>query len=424
MEKAVISNRIYMNRTPQLHQDLNEELHYVLPPKMPGGPNESECDVTRINKDILTIPSGRIDLIPEGYEIVDNRVLVPASFPAFKFKLRPSQQSVYDSCKDNCIIRANPSWGKTFMGVALSTKLKQKTLVVVHTKFLFDQWVSEIKLRLGIDAGRIGNGIYNIDSPIVISTVQSLRNRILDLTSTFGTVIVDECHHVPASVFKSIVDKFKARYKIGLTATPWRKDGRHIMLYDYFGGRNEEFVPPDENSIKPTIIMLETDIPFSNNSADPWPTRVSELYARHDWMELIVSVSEIYAKNDYLVLTVSDRVEFLTTCAEVIDNSLLVIGATEDRDILKSGKNPVFGSSKIFSEGVNIPPLSCLVLGMCINNRTLLEQLIGRVCRVHEGKKDPIVVDIKLRGKTAKNQAAQRINYYMEKGYKIEYIKV
>ena len=127
MEKAVISNRIYMNRTPQLHQDLNEELHYVLPPKMPGGPNESECDVTRINKDILTIPSGRLDLIPEGYEIVDNRVLVPASFPAFKFKLRPSQQSVYDSCKDNCIIRANPSWGKTFMGVALSTKLKQKT---------------------------------------------------------------------------------------------------------------------------------------------------------------------------------------------------------------------------------------------------------------------------------------------------------
>lgn len=170
--------------------------------------------------------------------------------------------------------------------------------------------------------------------------------------------------------------------------------------------------------------MLETKIPFSSKSSDPWPTRVSELYARHDWQELVISVSEIYAKHGYLVLTVSDRVEFLTMCAEVLENSLLVIGETEDRDVIKSGKNPIFGSSKIFSEGINIPPLSCLVLGMCINNRTLLEQLLGRISRVHEGKKHPIVIDIKLLGKTAKNQAAQRINYYMEKGYEIEYIKV
>jgi len=254
--------------------------------------------------------------------------------------------------------------------------------------------------------------------------VQSLRNRVLDLTGAFGTVIVDECHHVPATVFKGIVDKFKARYKIGLTATPWRKDGRHVMLYDYFGGPGVDFTPPDENALKPTIIMLETTIPFSTKSSDPWPTRVSELYARHDWMELVINVSEIYAKNGYLVLTVSDRVDFLTTCADVIDDSLLVVGATEDRDVLKSGKNPVFGSSKIFSEGVNIPPLSCLVLAMCINNRSLLKQLIGRVCRVHEDKKPPIIVDIKLMGRTAKNQAAQRINYYMEKGYKIDYVKV
>ena len=424
MEKAVISNRIYMNRTPVLHQELNEELHYILPPRLPGRPNETECDVTRINKDILTIPSGRIDLIPEGYEIVDNRVLMPVSFPSFKFTLRPSQQEVYDNFEDNCIIQANPSWGKTFMGVAIATKLSQKTLVIVHTKFLMDQWIEEIYKTLGIRAGKIGGGTFTIESTITVATIQSLRNRSLELASAFGMVIVDECHHVPATVFKGIVDKFKARYKIGLTATPWRKDGRHQMLYDYFGGPGVDFTPPDENALKPTIIMLETNIPFSSKSADPWPTRVAELYARHDWMELVINISEIYAKNGYLVLTVSDRVEFLTTCAEVINDSLLVIGATEDRDVIKSGKNPVFGSSKIFSEGVNIPQLSCLILAMCINNRTLLEQLIGRVSRMHEGKKPPIVLDIKLTGKTAKNQAAQRINYYMEKGYKIDYVKV
>ena len=422
MEKAVISNRIYMNRNPILHKELNEALQYTLPPAMPGGPPQYECDVTRINKDILTIPSGRIDLIPEGYEIVDNRITIPAFFPKFKFKLRESQQEVYDTFNDCCILNANPSYGKTFTAIAMVTKLKQKTLVIVHTRFLFEQWVDEIKKTLGIEPGQIKAGICDIEGPITIATVQSLRKRILSLSKSFGTIVVDEMHHIGAPVFKGIVDKFKARYKIGLTATLWRKDGRHVLFEDYFS--KQVYKPKDENSLKPKIIMLETDIPFSSNASIPWPSRITELYARHDFVELLINVSQIYANNGYLVLTVSDRVELLRTCAEVLDDSLLVIGDTEDRDVLKSGKNPIFGSSKIFSEGVNIPPLSCLILGMCINNRTLLEQLLVRICRVHEGKKNPIIVDIMLKGKTAKNQASQRINFYMEKGMKIKYVKV
>jgi len=420
MKKAVISNRIYLSRTKELHLDLMEELTYRLPPKRPGGEYEIVTDVTRINKDILTIPSGRVDLIPKDYEVVDKRVKVPALFPKFKFTLRESQQEIYEDIDDNCIIVANPSWGKTFMGVAIATKLKQKTLVIVHTKFLLDQWVEEIKKTLGIDAGIIGGGKYKINSPIVVGLIQTLRNKGKDLVSEFGLLLVDEAHHQPAKVFKSIIDASKARYKIGLTATPWRKDGRHIMLPDYFS--KAEYKPKDENEMQPTIIMVNTDIKLDSSSNVPWGKKISDLVGKTEYLELVLNLSQAQAERGFKVLAVADRTEFLETCAEVLDNSMCIIGTTEDRDFLASGKDICFGSIKIFSEGVNMPPLSCLILATPTNNSGLLKQLIGRVTRPYEGKATPEIIDIILSGRTGKNQASQRIKYYMEQGYNIRYI--
>lgn len=155
----------------------------------------------------------------------------------------------------------------------------------------------------------------------------------------------------------------------------------------------------------------------------PWGLRLNELYDRHDYMELIINLSHIQAQKGHLVLTVADRVEFLKHCADVLEeDSMLIVGETEDRNFLKSNKSILFGSSKIFAEGVNIPQLSSLILGMPINNYALLTQLIGRIARVHEGKKDPQVLDIMLKGKTGQNQANKRIGFYMDHGYKVKHI--
>lgn len=419
MKKAVLSNRILMNRTKVLHDYFDKELTYHLPPKRPGLPMEIVCDVTRVNKDILTIPIGRLDLIPEDYEVVDKRKYVPATFPKFKYDLRDDQIEVYENLTDNCIIRANPSWGKTFMGIAVATKLKQKTLIIVHTTYLLNQWIKEINKTLGIEPGVIGDKRYNIEGPIVIATVQSLRNRIQLVNREFGAVIVDECHHTPATVFKGIVDAFNARYKIGLTATPWRKDGQHVVLYNYFGGENEEFIPPDNNRIDPIIYIVQSEIELSSNPMIPWANRINTLYENPRYMELVLNLSQIQAEKGHLVLTVADRVDFLRECHELLDDSMLVVGGTEDRDFLGSGKRNLFGTSKIYAEGVNMPPLSSLVMAAAINNRTLLEQLLGRISRIHEGKLQPEAIDIALTGKTAKNQLAQRVNFYAEKNLKI-----
>lgn len=423
--KAVLSNRIYMNRTKILQDFLTENLTYVFKSPRPGAPNETDCDVTRVNKDILTIPIGRQEYIPKEFEIVDNRILAPVEYPKFLPTLRDDQESAYEQfkqLKDSCLIKANPGWGKTFMGVFLASAIKQRAIVIVHTRYLFDQWIAEIKKSLGIEPGQIGDKKFEIGDIITVAMVQTVRNNLTDLINKFGLVIVDECHHVPAQVFKSIVDKFRARYKIGLTATPWRKDGRHQMLYDYFGGPDKVINTKDRNRLKPDIIMVESNISFNSNSMIPWGTRLTELYNNISYIELVLNLTHAQVERGHLVLTVADRVEFLKTCHDVTDNSALIIGSTENRDFLSQNLNPVFGSAKIFSEGVDIPPLSSEVLGMPINNRTLQDQLIGRITRKYEGKMHPEVIDIKLLGKTGKFQATSRINYYIDNGYKIKYI--
>merc|ERR1711965_1157437 len=121
--------------------------------------------MSRIKTNLVSIPVGRTDLIPDDYEVVDKRLNVPVDFPDFRFDLRESQQVVYDEVKDNAIINAWVSWGKTFTGLAIAGKLKQKTLVVTHTTNLRSQWEKEVEKVYGFKPGRIGGGDFDIEPP-------------------------------------------------------------------------------------------------------------------------------------------------------------------------------------------------------------------------------------------------------------------
>ena len=86
---------------------------------------------------------------------------------------------------------------------------------------------------------------------------------------------------------------------------------------------------------------------------------------------------------------------------------------------VRTSKNILFGTQSIFSEGISLNDLSCLVLGTPVNNEPLLTQLIGRIIREKEGKRQPVVVDIHLKGKTAARQANARLGYYMRQDYEV-----
>ena len=422
--KAVLSNRIYMSVNKDLHNSIEKELTYTIPPRIPSDPPMVFKTIRFIKDGLISIPMGREDLIPSDYEIVDKRVVMETELPDFKFDLRPSQKMVHDEVNDNAIINAWVSWGKTFTGLAIAKKLGQKTLVVTHTTNLRNQWEKEVQKCFGIQAGRIGSGQFNLDAPICVGNIQTLYRRMDDIKQLFGTVILDEMHHVSSPTFTRIIDEIPARYKIGLTGTLERKDGRHVVFRDYFG--HNVMKPPKENYLIPKIHIIKSEIRFLDGAYTPWAERINHLAYNEEYVHSVSMIAAKYAAQGHKVLVVSDRVAFLKACARLCgEKAVSITGDMEfaDREKtmeqIKGDKNILFGTQSIFSEGISLNDLSCLVLGTPVNNEPLLTQLIGRVIRDKEGKKQPIVVDIHLKGKTAARQANARLGYYMKQDYEV-----
>ena len=424
--KAVISNRIYLTVTEEYKDFLSKELTYTIPSYNPTDPPLVIKNMARIKTGLVSIPVGRTDLIPQDYEVVDKREVIKADFPKFKFDLRDSQKAVYDELNDNAIINAWVSWGKTFTGLAIAGKLGLKTLVVTHTVPLRNQWAKEVEKVYGFKPSIIGSGSFNTSGPVVIGNTQTLYRNIPEIRHIFGTVILDEMHHVSSPTFSKIIDTNYARYKIGLSGTIERKDGKHVVFRDYFG--HNVFKPPKENFMAPSVHILHSEVRFMDGAKIPWANRVTALGNNEEYRHTVALTAAAYAAKGHKVLVVSDRVHFLKACAELAgEDAICVTGEVshEDREKymseIRNGKKKIlFGTQAIFSEGISLNNLSCLILGTPINNEPLLTQLIGRVIRKEENKRDPVIVDIHLKGNTARKQASNRMGHYMKQGYAIK----
>lgn len=315
----------------------------------------------------------------------------------------------------------------TYSGLALAAKLKQKTLVVVHTTDLRDQWEREIKKVLGISPGIIGSGRFTTDKSIVVANTQTLIKHIPKISREFGLILMDEMHHTPSPTFSKIIDASFARYKVGLSGTIERKDGKHVVLKDYFGSKI--YKPEKENTMQPKVHVLSVPLGFSDDMSIPWTSKVTALAESQMYREIIVALADKYAREGHSVLAVSDRVDFLQYCHDSSKApSELLTGSVKNREEVinnvYSGKARIlWGTQSLVSEGLSINPLSCLILGTPMNNMPLLEQLIGRVIRGHPDKLDPVVVDVKLQGGTVSRQFNNRLGHYMKEGYGVEFLK-
>jgi superfamily II DNA or RNA helicase len=426
--KAIISNRIYLDNPGVEHtKHIIKSLTYKIQ-KDTGSKKFASIETIKnyksLIKGILSIPQGRTDLIPKDYEIVDKRVLVPVPFPDPKFELYDDQQTIYDEVNDTCFINALPGWGKTFTALHLARKFGQKTLVITHTAALRDQWIEEIKTLFGCECGIIGGGsVDHEDHFITVANIQTLVKHTAELSKEFGTVILDEAHHCPATTFAGTIDAFHARYRIALSGTMLRKDGKHILFKDYFG--SVVFKPPVSNTIPPTIHMVKSGITLKPGAT--WVDKITDLTQNDNYRKFISSIATMHIAEGHSVLVIADRVEFLEKVKEYVgETCLLVTGNTsfEDRQrakeqILAKEKMCIAGSRQIFSEGISINILSCVILAVPMSNDSLLEQIAGRIMRMHEGKLDPIIVDIQFAGYADKKQNTDRLGLYLRKGWKV-----
>ena len=182
--------------------------------------------------------------------------------------------------------------------------------------------------------------------------------------------------------------------------------------------------------MQPRVELIGTDVRFMDGSKIPWANKVTALANNEEYVHTVSMLAAAYAAKGHKVLVGRDRVSFLKVCTNLVgEKAVCVTGEVphEEREniineIKYKNKEILFGTQAIFSEGISVDNLSCLILGTPINNTPLLTQLIGRVIRKHEGKIQPVIVDIQLKGNTAKRQASNRIGHYMKEDYDIKYI--
>jgi superfamily II DNA or RNA helicase len=347
----------------------------------------------------------------------------------FSATLRKNQQEVVDTFLTTSsgiprsgIVNAPPAWGKTFVGTYLISKAKTRCLILVHTKLLFRQWEKELKEHIpDIDIGLIGDGTYKIRD-VTIGLYISVRNRVEKLQNEFGLVIVDESHHAPADTFQITLGSLNAKVKIGMTATMVRKDGKHIILPEYF----TSFVSSGTIESVYNITYQVHNTPFKFEGYGPpkkwWAKELTKLGANKKYLEYIAAIAREDIKAGRTILIIGARLNMLHSLHSMIKTSVLLVGSTKENErveILENiGKkyNTVL-STTIFDEGVSAHILDTIYFVSPFNNIPLLTQRVGRIEREHLDKKTPLIRDFWLQGMMLYNQQLKRLNYYEEKGY-------
>jgi hypothetical protein len=198
--------------------------------------------------------------------------------------LREYQLSAQQSAnkKDFGIIVAPPGSGKTVLSLAIIKDKQQPALILVHRKQLADQWMERIESFLGIpkkEIGRIGQGKNIAGKHITVAMIQSMEKALEStesskLMNAFGTVVVDECHHVPAETYQRVIGKLNSYYMYGLTATPFRKYNDGKLIFIHLGEIIHEVKAPEvQNQTGTQIIIRDTDlfVPF-NTKTDKFET--------------------------------------------------------------------------------------------------------------------------------------------------------
>lgn len=379
--------------------------------------------------DYFTVPSNSYFKL-EWEELEDLRNFEHLDyFIEFCGKLRFEQQEAVDkfftdSRARSGLLQAPPGWGKTFASCNLIARNNAKTLIIVHTKLLFRQWIKELSQQIpNSKIGMIGDGLFDIQD-ITVAIYKSAYNNIDKIREEFSTVITDEAHKCPADMFSSVVNSINAKVKIAITATPRRKDGKHVFLDDYFSPYR--VIAVDSRKLAtPAVQVVQTDFRFV--VLDPkrdWARALNKLCADHKYLEFIAEKANQAIANGRCPLILGERVQMLKDLQALIPNSACVIGSTaeEDReDILNNAgtKYKALLSTKLFDEGISCHRLDTLILTCPSNNPIQLKQRIGRIERIHPDKQNPLILDFWLSGGIASRQQKNRLQWYKDEGYDI-----
>lgn len=312
--------------------------------------------------------------------------------------------------------------GKTNCGIEIIRRVGLNALWLTHTKDLLRQTVSRIKsLYPSIPIGTITEGKINmVSNGITVSTIQTLVDVDKDLyKNNFGVVVCDECHRVAASptlqkMFGKIINVIPARYKYGLTASDKRNDTLTKSMYAIVGCAPSGLFEPtwridrkDAHTLTAQHVCVELDTPFSyamlnNDGTFNYNGLVDYLASYMPRNKFICNKIKELAGNGRKQLVLCSRVEQCQLLNSMLLDlgvrSVLLIGKVSDKkrkEILEGSVDwqVIVATVSLAKEGLDVVSLDTLHLVSCLANKSDTVQSVGRIERVKEGKKEPIVFD-------------------------------
>lgn len=386
-------------------------------------------------EDKLIIPRGFIGRLLRyckeqkiQYQLQDNRKKLTSIQFNFRLSLYEHQELAVAAVekKEMGIIVAPPGSGKTVIGLAIAAQKKQPVLIIVHRQQLFDQWIERIQSFMGIakvHIGKIAQGTQKIGTHITVAMIQSLAavKPGNPLFSSFGTVIVDECHHVPAKTFREVISQLSSYYLFGLTATPVRKGNDERLIFVHIGDIIYEIKRSSRQNQKLSIIIRETDllIPF-NYKTDQTETLYKALIHDTSRNKLISEDIQAEVAGGSKVLVLTERREHIEALRQFLKSKCEVLTVSGDdsaavqkikmKQVADGQFQVLITTGQFLGEGTDITNIESLILAFPFSFEGKLIQYIGRVQR---SESIPVIYDYRDKHiEFLENQFRQRNKYY------------
>jgi len=357
----------------------------------------------------------------------------------FKGKLRDYQIDIQKQIDERFkkgygggILCIPPGGGKTVCAINAITKLKVKTLIVVHKTFLLDQWVERLRQYTNASIGVIKQDKFDVENrDVVIGMLQTIISRKYDEElNIFDMVIFDEAHHLGAEVFSKVMQRTQAPYLLGLTATPEREDKLEKVFYYYLGD-----IIYRSNKIKYTNALI--NVHYFKSDDEKFKKEIIKFNQKINLSKMITNLTEIKERNDFIFNIIKNILErepnrkiFILknrrNNIEELKNLLqdydvgLYIGGMKKKDLaLSEEKAIIIGTYEMASEGLDIPDLDTLIMTTPKSNIT---QSIGRIMRKELYDNIPLIVDIVDKIDIFYAMYNKRKKIYQENKYEIKVI--
>lgn len=330
------------------------------------------------------------------------------------------------------LLDVEPGKGKTVMALNIISKLKCKTLVIVHKTFLMNQWIERIETFLpNARVGKIQGDTVDVENKdIVLGMLQSLSSKKYpsELWDQFGLCVFDECHHLSAEVFSEVMREIVTTYNLGLSGTMKRKDGLSRVFEYYIGPIIHKEKTDVTTEVLVKSVQFHHDTLFDDVKTDfrgqpLYSTMINKLNCP-ERVRLIIQILkyELRINPNQQIMILSNTKQLIEDLYDQLDvpqSKGYYVGGMKEEALKESEKKDIIlATYSMASEGLDIKTLTTLIMA---SPKSDVCQSIGRILRSKHST--PLVVDIIDPHTVFQNQYKKRCTYYKSKNFKIQHYK-